>query len=112
MTASTKKTSSFSLTKAEVDPADSAMTVASWQAKLREAIFNAVTEADVAEIVKKQIDLAKQGDKSAIKFVMDYVLGAGTGGQPMKLVQQNFYDAESAARAYKTGRTSHLNDGD
>lgn len=85
----------FSLKELESNGHDMAAVVG-WQAKLRQAIFNAVTENDVREIVQAQVAAAKKGDKQAIKFVMEYVLASK---QPVTFVQQNHYGVEEAARA-------------
>lgn len=69
--------------------------VLSWQTRLRQAMYDAVSEDDVKAIVKAQVDAAKKGDKAA-KFLMDYVLASK---QPVTLVQNNHYGVEEAARA-------------
>lgn len=68
------------------------------QGQLRQAIFDAITEQDVAEIVKKQVEKAKQGDDNSLQFVMKYVLGFG---QPHTVQQINVMDVETAARVTK-----------
>jgi hypothetical protein len=68
------------------------------QGQLRQAIFDAITEQDVTQMVKKQVDKAKQGDEKALQFVMKYVLGFG---QPITLQQINVIDVETAARIAK-----------
>lgn len=68
------------------------------QGKLRQAIFDAISEQDVADIVKKQVEKAKAGDDKSLQFVMKYVLGFG---QPMTLQQINVMDVETAARVAK-----------
>lgn len=68
------------------------------QGQLRQAIFDAIAEQDVAEIVKKQVEKAKQGDDKSLQFVMKYVLGFG---QPITLQQINVMDVETAARVAK-----------
>ena len=81
-----------------------------WQTKLRQAVLDAVTENDVVEIVKNQVKLAKEGDKAAIRFVMDYVVGAR---QNVTLVQQNIYGNDGvaiAAQAEKQGRNPKRTD--
>jgi ribosomal protein L9 len=64
------------------------------QGQLRQAIFDAITEQDVADIVKKQVDY------KSLQFVMKYVLGFG---QPVTLQQINVLDVETAARVAKQG---------
>jgi len=56
------------------------------QGKLRQAIFDSITEQDVAEIVRKQVLKAKNGDEQSLQFVMRYVLGFG---QPPAIQQIN-----------------------
>ena len=46
-----------------------------WMLAMREAARAAVTKGDIEEIVKNQIARAKTGDKAAIAFVFDQVLG-------------------------------------
>lgn len=72
------------------------------QGLLRQAIFDAIKEEDVAEIVKKQVEKAKGGDDKALHFVMKYVLGFG---QNVTLQQINVMDVETAARVAKRGKT-------
>jgi hypothetical protein len=69
------------------------------QGRLRQAIFDAVTEQDVTAIIKKQIEKAKQGDDKSLQFVMKYVLGFG---QPITLQQINVKDAKTAAKVAKS----------
>lgn len=69
------------------------------QGQLRQAIFDAISETDVTEIVKRQVEKAKQGDDKSLQFVMKYVLGFG---QPVTLQQINVMDIETAARVTKT----------
>lgn len=69
--------------------------IVSWQVKLRQAMFDAVTEDDVKEIVRAHVDAAKKGDAAAIRFVTDVLLGSK---QAVTLVQNNQYGVEEAAR--------------
>ncbi len=73
------------------------------QGKLRQAIFNSISEQDVSAIVKKQVEKAKNGDDAALQFVMKYVLGFG---KSINLQQINVVstDIETAARMAKGGR--------
>jgi hypothetical protein len=50
--------------------------IASWQSDLRMAIYDAIDQEDVTEIVRNQVEKAKKGDPNAIKFVFGHVLGA------------------------------------
>ncbi len=68
------------------------------QGRLRQAIFDAITEQDVSAIVKKQVEKAKEGDEKSLQFVMKYVLGFG---QPVTLQQINVQDAKTAAKVAK-----------
>lgn len=70
------------------------------QSTLRNAIFGAISEEDVVEIVKRQVEKAKQGDPTALQFVMKYALGFG---QPsvVKTVNVLATDVETAARIAK-----------
>ncbi len=56
------------------------------QGQLRQAIFDSITEQDVAEMVRSRSRKAKSGDDKALQFVMKYVLGFG---QPVTLQQIN-----------------------
>lgn len=60
-----------------------------FQHQLRNAVFNAVNEQDVTDVVKGIVERAKEGDDKSVKHLFDYVLGAKT---PVKLVQNNYYD--------------------
>lgn len=53
--------------------------VASYQETLREAMFDAVTEADVAAIVKGIVSKAKEGDEKSLKLLFEYILGGRQG---------------------------------
>lgn len=49
--------------------------------KLRLALYDAVKESDVTEIMHNLVAKAKQGDAQAVKTVFDYLLGAKTQQQ-------------------------------
>jgi hypothetical protein len=67
-----------------------------WQQSLRVAMINSLSEADVAGIAAKQIQLAKEGKESAIAFVMKHLLGSGA---PVSITTNNIItDVEGAAR--------------
>lgn len=57
------------------------------QAKLRNAMFQGVTEDDIQTIVKKQVEKAKNGDEKSLKFVTEFLLG--NNKQNVTLVQEN-----------------------
>jgi hypothetical protein len=68
-----------------------------YQAKLRQAVFDGVKESDVAEIIKKITEDAKAGDKNATKLFFDYVLGQKV--KPTQIVVNNHFESpEQAAR--------------
>lgn len=69
---------------------DAAGSMPAWMMMMRAAAQKAITEADVTEIVRKQVELAKQGNKDALKFVFGQVLG---GDQSITLVQNNFSES-------------------
>jgi hypothetical protein len=72
------------------------------QGKLRQAIFDSISESDVTAMVKKQVDKAKAGDAKSLEFVMKYVLGFG---QPVTLQQINVTtDVEGAARLARSNK--------
>ena len=68
-----------------------------YQSKLRQAVFDAVSESDVKDIVEGIVEKAKAGDEKATKMVFDYVLGSS---QPVSLTQNNYHEHH------------HSNDGD
>lgn len=60
--------------------------VGEWATELRKAAFNAVSEQDITDIMRKQLEKAKAGDSAAAKMVLGYLTG---GGAPkVKIVQQ------------------------
>ena len=66
------------------------------QLKLRQAIFDSVTDDDVIAIIKKQVEKAKAGDPASLQFMMKYVLGFG---QPTTLQQLNVITTDVATSA-------------
>jgi hypothetical protein len=73
--------------------------IASWQASLQAACFSSISEADVREIVAKQVEKAKEGDANALKFVFSQVIG---NQRPVKINQTLVIsDVETAARMAK-----------
>lgn len=58
---------------------------------LRTAILEGITSDDIKIMVAKQVEKAKEGDKDALRFVFDYVLGGKSAGAPSKLIQNNNY---------------------
>ena len=67
-----------------------------WISRMRKMAQKHLTEDVVEEIVKAQIDRAKKGDRNAIKFVFDQLMG----GQSLKGATfiQNNYGSESSER--------------
>jgi hypothetical protein len=61
-----------------------------WVTKMREAAAGVLTVDDVKEIVANQVALAKKGDRHAITFVFQQLLG-GNQLKPQTLIQNNNY---------------------
>jgi len=57
------------------------------QARLRAAVYNGVSERDAKEIVAALVEKAKAGDRVALKFFFEHILG----GRPTSAVQNNYY---------------------
>lgn len=51
--------------------------VTSLSSQLRAAVYDGISQADVADIVKKQVEKAKSGDSQAIRFLFEFVIGKG-----------------------------------
>jgi hypothetical protein len=78
---------------------ESINSVVAMQNDLRAAMFNGITEADVKEIVAKQVERAKKGDAASLKFVFEQVIGTKT---PISIKQTNVItDVATAARIAK-----------
>lgn len=69
-------------------PTASPSAVPAWMQQMREAARAQISQADVEEIVKGQVERAKKGDTSAIKFVFDQVLG-GAAFKGATIIQHN-----------------------
>lgn len=68
-----------------------------YQASLRAAIFDGVSQSDVADVVKSIVAKAKTGDVAAQRMMFDYVLGGKT--KPTQInVTNHFGSVEEAAR--------------
>ncbi len=52
--------------------------IGDWMQKMRQSLFNAVTENDIQEIAAGLVKRAKAGDLGATKMLFTYVLGSGT----------------------------------
>lgn len=72
---------------------DDAMTemVPPWIAAMRRAAQAVVTADDITEIVRAQVAAAKKGDRNAMKFVFEQVLG-GAALKGATFAQHNYYD--------------------
>lgn len=57
--------------------------------QLRHALYGSVTESDIANIMAKQIEKAKEGDPKATKVVLDYLLGGPTQKMRVERVSVN-----------------------
>jgi len=66
----------------------------SWMAAMRQAAMDEIKPADVQAIVRRQINLAKEGNPAALKFVFEYVLG----GNQMRgaTFVQNVYNGDAS----------------
>ena len=78
--------------------------IANWQNSLRAACFNAISPDDMSDIIKKQIEKAKDGNVQSANFMMALV---GTN-KPVQVKQTNVVvtDVETAARISKQSRFS------
>ena len=52
--------------------------IVAWQTELRIAVFDAVKASDIREILRAQIEKAKNGDARAAEFVLRYCVGTPT----------------------------------
>ena len=52
--------------------------VTCWQAAMRTAMYDGVTEADIAEIVRSVVSRAKKGDLKACEFLFRWTMGQPT----------------------------------
>jgi len=68
-----------------------------WITTMRNVAMETISEEDVKAIVVNQVKAAKKGDKNAIKFVFDQVLG-GTYAKGATFIQNNFSGSEPNAR--------------
>jgi hypothetical protein len=59
-------------------PLDQAPDVPAWQAQLKAAAFDAISESDVQDIVKAMVAKAKTGDANAVKMVFELLLNPKT----------------------------------
>jgi hypothetical protein len=68
-----------------------------WLRAMREAAMDAVSTSDVTEMVKCQVEKAKKGDRQALQFVFDKILG-GDQLKGATFVQQNFYGEDDPTK--------------
>lgn len=52
--------------------------IVEWMDSLRAAIFDAVTESDVRDIVRGLVAKAKEGDRAAVQTLFTYCIGPNT----------------------------------
>jgi len=77
--------------------------VPAWIQGLRQAAAGLLKQSDIEEIVKGQIKRAKAGDKNAIKFVFDQLLG-GSYMRGATFIQNNY----AGGNGQKPGGTKAL----
>jgi hypothetical protein len=65
-----------------------------WQANLRAAMMNTISQEDMKQIMAKQLEKAKEGDREALNFVMS-VVGAN---QPVTINNTLVVDTATAAK--------------
>lgn len=95
----TRKNNSLSLRaiEGEIIPEEE-----TYQACLRQAMFDGITESDVKELVASIVAKAKSGDEKATRLLFDYVLGAKT--KPTAIhVTNHFQSVDQAANIRKHG---------
>ncbi len=73
-----------------------------YQSRLRAAIYNGVTEQDVADVVKCIVAKAKSGDKVAIAQFFEFVVGSKA---QRVTINNSFRSVEEAAKIAKTAKT-------
>lgn len=71
-----------------------------WQNQLRASIINSISEQDLQEITRAQVEKAKAGDERALKVVLD-MIGAKN---PVTINQTLIVDPEAAARFTRTAK--------
>ncbi len=93
---STGKQGALKLAEVEHQIAMTTTDTMNWQAQLRAAVANSISEEDVVAIIQKQVEKAKAGNEAAAKFVLNQVLGANT---PVTIRQTNIVtDPVTAAK--------------
>lgn len=66
-----------------------------YQARLRAAIYNGVTEQDVSDVVKCIVSKAKTGDKMAIAQFFEFIVGSKA---QRVTINNSFRSVEEAAK--------------
>jgi hypothetical protein len=72
--------------------------------RLKQAMFDGITEADMGEIMKGLVKKAKEGDAKATKVLFETVLKASAAPQPVRMI--NAANANSRALPAHTGKLS------
>jgi hypothetical protein len=67
-----------------------------WLMKMRRAAVESISEEDVKQIVQAQVKAAKEGNRGAIKFVFDNLLGGNLQGTTF--IQNNFSQGAAEVR--------------
>lgn len=62
--------------------------VAEQAVELRKAVYRAVTPVDVERFMRKLVEMANQGDKQAIKIILDRTLGQPVEVDLMERIEQ------------------------
>jgi len=66
------------------------MALPDWMVRIRQAVTGAIKSQDLEAIFAKQVELAKQGDRRAAKFVLDQAR-AFSEVKGITIVQNNFH---------------------
>lgn len=72
--------------------------VGTWAEKLRDAAYDAIREDDVKEIIRKQVERAKEGDAKATSFLLNFL----TKPAPAIKVEQVVVSEPARPRKAKT----------
>lgn len=97
-----KQSGALRLADVETQLANTTKDTVSWQAQMRAAVVNSISEDDVREIIAAQVKKAKEGNESAAKFVLTHVLGTNS---PVNIRQTNIItDVETAAKLAREAR--------
>ena len=83
--------------------ASPASAVKDWQMDLRQAMFDAVTDGDVREIVQGLIKRAKEGDIGATKLLLTYLVGGPSISVRQAVFVQPSHEGPAQADLSKLG---------